>query len=287
MGTLLNPPRLIYVHREVGKRDSETKERKPVEFCMSRTGRGKNKIFLETVDNITQGDVVFDAGGEVDPHSKTNTQLTQLTHNLIGDRKMPFLEFDKSKLAEKFPSTFGRGTGKPSVNVGGNGRIQFSVLVSAAFEGCKLLGAAFEASSNRIRLEGFPTAPKGKEAKVWEIVRGKEGSKNKTCSISASVMLKEIGYDYKTAGNQTFDIEKQDDTKHVVIFQLPKETPTKKAVAVRKKKVVAAPATPPVNGSPTGPVAVASAPSSAASRATMGQKPPATAGEGDDVVIDE
>lgn len=229
---------------------------------MGRSGKAKGKNISKDVDMLP-GEVVISAVGEQQQQQQiaslpnTNSTCPQEGQGKgKGDKKMPFVAFDKAKLVVKYPTTVGR-SGKPSVAVGGNARLQFSTEVSKAFDGCKVVSPSFEKDTNKLRLEGMANAPKGKENAVWDIVRAKETSKNKskTVSISGALLLKEVGYDYKAAGNQTFDVDKQDNDKHVVIFTLPKETPKPKPVVARKKKETPAGKGAAANSAPAAPAA--------------------------------
>lgn len=182
---------------------------------------------------------------------------------------MPFTGFSKSALQEKYPATFGVARGKPNVAIAGNGRIQFSSEATKVLAGCKVVIPSCDKENNFLRFDGFDKAPAGKEDKAWDIVwpkAGKDGkaTKNKQASLAGTLILKEMNYDYKAAGNQNYDIEKLDEAKHVLIFALPKKTPAMRPKVERKKKTPPAP--------PAAPAGAA--------------KPAAGGGGIDDVVID-
>lgn len=199
----------------------------------------------------------------------------------MAEPKAQFVGFDIPKLREQYPSGFKRSS-KPSVSVNGNGRIVFSSLASEVFKGATVVLPSFDAAGNRMRFDGLDN-DKGKEGKTLEIVmpKGKDGKapKSKSVSVSAAVLLKHVNYDYKKAGNQTFDIDKIVADKRTIIFALPTTTPTAKPKTERKKKAVAAPAQAGLQvvngGAPAAP--------SAASLASMGKK----ADSVDDLQIDD
>lgn len=259
---------------------------------MSRTGRGKvGKNITSDIDTFDDDMVVYGVDGLIERPSPLDNNSNQIKTNLPlegqgqkrEDKKMPFVGFDKAKLQEKFPSTFGRGSGKPTVAISPVGRMQFNVEVSKIFEGCKVVSPSFDSDANKFRLQGMAETPKGKEGSVFDLVKPKEGAKNKSKSlaISGSLLLKAVGYDYAKAGNQTYEVEKMDADKKVIIFSIPKETPTPKPTRPRKVKAVApaTTATTPANG------AAASATTSAASKAAMGAK--ADVVDDEDVVVEE
>ena len=150
---------------------------------------------------------------------------------------MPFTAFNKVKLAEKFPIVIGRQSdGKARMTIAQNGQCTFNVAATELLNGCSVIQPAWDLEKRRLMLTGFESAPKGKEASCWDIGRGKE-HKAKTASIKSPVMiLKEIGYDYHSADLQTYVAVDTKPEKHMLIFEMPSETPKPKPKSERKAK---------------------------------------------------
>lgn len=141
----------------------------------------------------------------------------------------------------------GRGkTGAPTVTVAGKGQISFSPVTSKAFEGRTLALVGWDDKTRTIEVLAFSKPPKGyTEADMFTLGYQK---KSKSAYFSASSLLQDkdtnIGYDYKSSGNQTFSCE-VDAEKHVVRFKVPAGKLTAKPVTPRKKKET------PANTAPT------------------------------------
>jgi hypothetical protein len=243
IGTLKNPTRTIYIHREQGR------EKNPTVFCMATIHRDIKDVAAECTIRNEEG-IAKSLAKRLD-NSKSHviglasTPVRGETKN--EEQTMSFNGFDIQALKEQYPSQFGAGrSGKPSAAVMDNGRIQFSTEVSKAFDTCLVAQPSFDKDKLQLRFDGFAKAPAGKENKVLELSRAsgtkKDGTpsktKNKTVAINCSLVLKAVGYDYKKASNQTYDVIKFDLEKHVVIFALPATLPAPKPKVVRKKKAV-------------------------------------------------
>jgi hypothetical protein len=271
LSTLHNPTRIIYVHRETGKKDPDTKEKKPVDWCMSpnRTGAGKHQSeeLKKTIEEAQEKNIK-NIERSIASQSSTVVKFNQnqIEYDMVQKKereikKMAFVGFDFAKLKEEFPAAGVGRTGKPSVAISHQGRMQFSAEVSKALAGCMVTQPGRDKDNPlRVRFEGYNEVPKGKENTVIELVRPKPSKvdgkiKNHSVSINGALLFKALKYDFKTAGNQTYEVEKFDLEKHVIVFSLPKELPSKKAKAVRKPRkpktaVVAAGAAAGTNGAP-------------------------------------
>lgn len=242
------------MHREVGKVDPDTKEKKPVDWCMSpnRAGAGKHqspelKAAIEAAQEINLRNIKRSIASQSSAVVKFNqAQINyEMSHqNIIGReiKKMAFVGFDFAKLKEEFPAAGVGRTGKPSVAISHQGRMQFSAEVSKALAGCTVAQPGRDKDSPlRVRFEGYVETPKGKENTVIDLVRPKPSKvdgkiKNHSVSINGALLMKALKYDFKTAGNQTYEVEKFDLEKHVIVFSLPKELPAAKAKKERKAR---------------------------------------------------
>jgi hypothetical protein len=254
LSTLHNPTRIIYVHREIGKVDPDTKEKKPVDWCMSpnRTGAGKHqseelKLAIAAAQEKNLRNIERSIASQASTVVKFNqTQINyEMSHQNIIERektKMPFIGFDLAKLKEEFPASGAGRAGKPSVAISHQGRMQFSAEVSKALAGCTVAQPGRDKDNPlRMRFEGFVETPKGKENTVIDLLRAKPSKvdgkiKNHSVSINGALLMKALKYDFKAAGNQTYEVEKFDIEKHVIVFSLPKELPNKKAKKERKPR---------------------------------------------------
>jgi len=177
-------------------------------------------------------------------HDITDVQNSHIAPAGDEDKKMPFVGFDVAKLQEQFPSKgVGRGTGKPTVAISDKGRLTFSSMVGKAFDGCAVvLPARDKDNPLRIALTGYSETPKGKENGVWPIIRSKDTKKDgtkagsKQIAVNFPLILKALNYDYAKAGSHSYEVEKMDAEKHVVMFSLPATLPTPKPKAERKPR---------------------------------------------------
>lgn len=257
---LRNPDRLIYVHRQ-----STGASKNAIDWCVDPTSRKEQQDRLaqaiEVCNEINQIEVEKGVDRRLAEMAKSKSNISvmvpktgshsrevseELGFSVQGKRgeTMAFVGFDLVKLKEEFPVAAVGRAGKPSVAISDKGRITFSTEVSRIFDGCKFVIPSRDKDNQlRIRFDGHHDVPKGKEGQVIELSRpkpGKDGKKvAKNAAIQAVVILKHLKYDFTLAGNQTYDVEKMDNDKHVVIFSLPATLPAKKLKKPRVKKAKA------------------------------------------------
>lgn len=272
---LHNPDRLIYVHRQ-----STGASKNAVDWCVDPASRHEQQARLsaaiEACNQINEIEVEKGVDRRLQEMAQSKSSMKSSKAVVVpksgshrrevsqemgfseqGKRgeAMAFVGFDLVKLKEEFPSAGVGRAGKPSVAISDKGRITFSTEVSKIFDGCKFVIPSRDKDNQlRVRFDGHSEVPNGKAGQVIEISRSKpkDGKKgNKNAALQAVVILKALKYDFSKAGNQTYEVEKMDQEKHVVIFSLPATLPAKKAKKPRvKKEKVAAAGT---NGAPKGP----------------------------------
>lgn len=157
---------------------------------------------------------------------------------------MPFEQFtrDMSPVAIR--------VSKPSVSISGQGRMTFSTALSKQMGGAaiKAFAFGFDKEARVVLIKGVEAVPKGKENFYFSAAYNE---KSKSLAVSGGGFCQRNGYDYKTAGTQTFEPIKVDEKGHAVTFQLPKETPKHRPIVPRKARKAKATA------AGAGPVAVA------------------------------
>lgn len=245
IGTLQNPLRTIYIHREVGK------DRKPVDFCMRKQGYSVTPEVIEECQRLNKPTVEEKKNIASCLRGMVNSKQPKEGHNIKSgeDNKMPFVSFNLTNLKEKYPVVGPGRAGKPSIAISEKGRMVMSSEVTKAFAGCKVVLPGFDKAANKLAFQGYAEAPKGKEANSFDLIAPAVNKKtgkvsNKSFAVgNANFILKEVGYDFVKAGNQTYVVDKLDPEKHTVTFALPTTLPTPKAKVERKRK----PKTPPVD----------------------------------------
>ena len=83
--------------------------------------------------------------------------------------------------------------------------------------------------------------PEKERPAIYKLTEPKGDAKDKSVTISGSRFLRVMGYDYKSAGNQTFDVELETVKSKAGNFQLyvvtlPETTPTPKPKVTRERK---------------------------------------------------
>jgi hypothetical protein len=136
-------------------------------------------------------------------------------------------------------ATRGTGSGKPSVTVQGNGTFLFSTKAAEMLGTHEL--ALFVIEKQQITVQSVTDAIlkdlKKQKMDIADLATCKytRGKKSKGVGLAGSGVCKLVGYDYKTSGNQTFDLEGDADDGNVV-FSLPKGHLTPKPKAARKPR---------------------------------------------------
>lgn len=152
-------------------------------------------------------------------------------------KEMAFSLIDISTLPVR---EFGRRATEPRVVFSEVGRFNFNVLIQKQWEEIGKLLVQYDADNRLLAFKGFKAEDKPKaggkeipEAAFLKLVRGK---KDGSMSASGAGILAKIGYDFQAAGNQSFEA-KWDDKVKMYVVSVPKETPAKRPVQVRTKKL--------------------------------------------------
>ena len=120
--------------------------------------------------------------------------------------------------------------GNPNVTLTESGQAVFSSACEEFWGEVKYAQPLWDESK---RLLAFKRVEDPKGKKLLGVRIPKNG---KSRSISVAGLLKMVGYDYKAAGNQSYDVnihEKQE----IIALGLPAETPERRPVQKRTKKV--------------------------------------------------
>lgn len=144
---------------------------------------------------------------------------------------MAFALLDLDKLPP--PSSAGKSATAPSVGVHNNGQITFNSFITKSLNGAVGMGIQVDgkkvlfAPINAEQLEKLTKARKV----AFELRRSKKAS---SAYIGGARLLTAMGYDYKAAGNQRFEVTM--DAKNQVILTIPDSTPAAKAVIPRPSR---------------------------------------------------
>lgn len=158
------------------------------------------------------------------------TGVGQIAQRKKEIKKMGF----KAITVEQIPQTV--RVSKPAVTVTGNGRIILSTALAKQLGA--LEGFTFGVDGKRLLLMAEKAKPTDGKVYFAKATKAKKGFQ---VAVSVSGLLTNIGYDFKKAGNQTYEPFSVKDNKVIVV--LPDETPAAKPVkhrAPKKAKVAVA-----------------------------------------------
>lgn len=145
------------------------------------------------------------------------------------EKNMALKEFDISTIPQ------GRITAsEPGVRVAENGQIALNTKAAEPFkngEEMKFARVLFDADTRALGFQAQNSQPKGKT-----YLPVAHPQKSKGVTISCAGLLRQLEYDYRAAGAQTFDAEIKGKGKDVVVFTVPSETPTPRPKRTRKRK---------------------------------------------------
>lgn len=159
------------------------------------------------------------------------------------------MKFQKSKVV----SVGGRsGSGKPTVSVSDNGRIQFSTAAAKGLNGHTGVDVDFNEKTRVVTFTGV-AYDEASDSQV-RLARGKEG-KGKQVGIAGTGLLTFIaqvapGYNYKLAGTQVFEAKT---AGNKIAFTLPAETPAPRPKAQRAPRKPKTPVSVPAPEAPAAP----------------------------------
>lgn len=140
---------------------------------------------------------------------------------------MGYAEIDISKL----PVTR-MAAGEPTISIKENGQITFSTKASEAFADHGNMRVMWDGERRLLAFVSCANLPKGKTG-----LKIGRPSKGKYCNVSAAGLLKKLEYNYREAGNQSFDaVMGTGKTKNMAAMELPSETPERKPTVRRKRK---------------------------------------------------
>lgn len=131
---------------------------------------------------------------------------------------------------------FGASSTVPSVSISENGQLRLNVIASKTFAGLPLmLVGDFDEKTRVITFKAVAEPPKG-----WELgdcfplnAGKKQGSGS---YLSCAPLWRQIGYDFKTSGNQNVNDLTFNEEKKTLSFKVPKGALEARVKAVRTKK---------------------------------------------------
>lgn len=130
-------------------------------------------------------------------------------------------------------SQVGRNVTEPKITITEGGRFMFNSVVQKAWEGVVKGIVQWDAENRLLGIIGLKADQTIKG--VTKYLEIKSGKSDKSLSASGAAILKQIGYDFASAKNQSYDVKIDEKTKRYTIT-VPKETPKPIERAPRKKK---------------------------------------------------